>query len=521
MRTWLTVTIATPFAVALMLPLPVGAQTVSEAVKQDTSPPLSSIPTPAPKAQAAFIKEHRVKPLPPLPPSAEAGVADTTVQKTAAAKLPIGPIDAIESIGAGLPSFHVSSFPADTTGAAGTTQYVQWVNTSFAVFDKATKKAVLGPTDGSVLWKGFGGNCEHFNDGDPIVLFDRIDNRWILSQFAIDGTPFSQCVAVSTSADATGTYHRYEFQYKDFNDYGKLGIWPDAYYATYNMFGADDAFLGAKACAFERAKMLAGQPARMVCFDVASQGGLLPSDLEGMTPPPAGAPNYVMNFGRNHLNLWKFKVDWGNPPASTLTGPTKIKTAPFTEACATAPTPGTCIPQPKTKKKLDSLADRLMYRLGYRNFGDHQALTVNHTVTVGSAAGIRWYEIRDPNGTPTIQQQGTYAPTTTSRWMGSIASDKVGNFAIGYTVSDASVSPSIRVAGRSKSDPPNQLSAEITVADATGKGSQKKFTRWGDYSTLTLDPSDDCSFWYTAQYQKDSTHDWHTKILHFKFNSCP
>ena len=520
MRTWQVIGVVAVAAVVLMpLASQVNAQTVLSEIKHDTSPALSSVPPPPPKAEAAFRKEHRVKRLPALP-TKEAALADTALQTKATIKLPIGPIETIESIGEGLPGFQVNSFPADTTGAAGTTQYAQWVNTSLAVFDKATKQIVLGPVDGSVLWRGFGGNCENFNDGDPIALFDHMANRWIFSQFAVSGTPFSQCIAVSTTADATGPFHRYEFQYQDFNDYGKFGIWPDAYYATYNMFASNNAFLGAKACGFERAKMLSGDTARMVCFDVPSQGGLLPADLDGNTAPPAGAPNYVMNIGSDRLNLWKFKVDWNNPSASALTGPTQIKTAPFDEACKNAPSRGACIVQPKTTVVLDSLADRLMYRLAYRNFGTHESLVVNHTVAVASRAGVRWYEVRDPGGTPKLQQQGTYAPTTSSRWMGSIAMDKLGNIAVGYSVSGASVFPSIRLAGRSAGDPLNKLSAEQSVSAATGKGAQKTSDRWGDYSTLTLDPTDDCSFWYTAQYQKDGVNQWHTKIVRFKFNSC-
>ncbi len=520
MRTWQAIGV-TAVAVVVLAPTvtQVNAQTVLSAVKRDTSPALSSVPPPPPKAQAAFRKEHRVKRLPPRPPRAQAALADTALQAKAAAKLPIGPLDAIEGIGEGLPGYQVTSFPADTTGAAGTTQYVQWVNTSLAIFNKATKQAVLGPIDGSILWRGFGGNCENFNDGDPIVLFDRMANRWVLSQFAVSGSPFSQCIAVSTTADATGAYHRYEFQYQDFNDYGKFGIWPDAYYAAYNMFGPN-AFLGAKVCAFERAKMVSGEAARTVCFDLSSEGGLLPADLDGNTAPPAGAPNYVVNLGNDRLNLWKFKVDWNNPSASTLTGPTSIQTAPFDEACQNASSRGSCIVQPKTTVVLDSLSDRLMYRLAYRNFGTHESLVVNHTVAVATRAGVRWYEVRDPGGTPRIHQQGTYAPTTSSRWMGSIAMDKRGNIAMGYSVSGPSVFPSIRLAGRSVDDSLNRLSAEQSVADATGKGAQKATDRWGDYSTLTLDPTDDCSFWYTAQYQKDGVNEWHTKIIRFKFNSC-
>jgi len=494
------------------------AQTVSTDVHHDTSTALTSIPKAPAKPQAAYVKEHRVKRLPPLPAKPQAAGADKSLQKKAATKLAIGPIDAFEGIGEGMLGYSVDSFPADTTGAAGTTQYVQWVNTSLAVFDKTSKQPVLGPVDGSTLWKGFGGNCEHFNDGDPIVLFDRIDKRWILSQFAVGGSPFSQCVAVSANEDATGVYYRYEFQYQDFNDYGKLSVWPDAYYATYNMFGANDAFLGAKVCAFERTKMLQGQPAKTVCFDVSSQGGLLPSDLDGNTAPPAGSPNYVMNFGSDSLNLWKFKVDWNNPNSSSLTGPISIKTAPFDEACSASLSAGTCIKQPKTSVMLDSLSDRLMYRLAYRNLGVQQSLVVNHSVAVGARSGIRWYEVRDPDGTPVLQQQGTYSPTRTFRWMGSIATDKAGNIAVGYGASSGSVYPSIRLSGRSGGDPANRLSAEEIAT--IGEGSQRNATRWGDYSTLTVDPADDCSFWYTAQYQKDGTHAWHTKILLFKFQSC-
>jgi hypothetical protein len=497
----------------------VGAQTVSPAVKQDLSPPLSSVPPPVPKAQAAFKKIHRVKRLPPLATS-QAAVADSALQTKAAAKLAIGPIDVIEGIGEGLAGYQVTSFPADTAGAAGTTQYVQWVNTSLVVFDKSTKQTVLGPIDGSILWRGFGGNCENFNDGDPIVLFDRMANRWVLSQFAVSGSPFSQCIAVSTSADATGTYHRYEFQYQDFNDYGKFGIWPDAYFASFNMFGPT-AFLGSKVCAYERATMITGGPARMTCFDLPGQGGLVPADLDGATAPPSGSPGYVVNIGTDRLNLWQFKVDWTNPSASVLTGPVRIKTAPFQEACANAPTPGTCIVQPKTTQRLDSLGDRLMYRLAYRNFGTHESLIAVHSVMVTpTRTGVRWYELRSPGTTPIVHQQGTYAPTTSSRWMGSAAMDKLGNLAVGYTASGTSVFPSIRIAGRLVGDPLNKLSGERLIPAATGKGAQKEADRWGDYSMMTLDPTDDCTFWYTAQYQADGKNEWHTAILRFKFNAC-
>ena len=503
------------------------AQTVTFAVRQDVSVALSSVPPPLPKAEAAHKKIHRVKRIPPPPQMLGPSKADSALQTNAVGTLPVGTIDVIEGIGEGFvtngQTYQVTSFPADTTGAAGSTQYVQWVNTSILIVDKASKQSVLGPVDGRVLWKDFGGNCEQFNDGDPIVLFDRLANRWVMSQFAVPSSPYSQCIAISTTSDAMGTYNRYEFQYQDFNDYGKFGVWPDGYYASFNMFGSDNRFQGSKVCAYDRTKMLSGgsEPARMVCFDVTGQGGLVPSDLDGTTPPPAGSPNYIVNIGSDRLNLWRFSVDWANPSASVLAGPVGIPTAPYQQACAAGPTPGTCIVQPKTTQRLDSLADRLMYRLAYRNFGSHESLVTTHSVAVTpTSAAVRWYEVRSPGAMPQINQQGTYAPSPASRWMGSAAMDKMGNLAIGYTVSSASVFPSIRIAGRLAGDPVNKLLAEKLIAGAAGKGAQKESDRWGDYSTMTLDPTDDCTFWYTAQYQRDGVNQWHTAIARFKFSVC-
>src|SRR5438552_16245582 len=196
---------------ALAFPIAAAAQTVETSVKNDVSQPLSSVPAPALKAQAAFKKVHKVKRIPP-PAGAQAAAADTVVQKTAPGTLPIGPISTTEGIGEGLvingQTFFVTSFPADTTGAAGTTQFVQWVNTSLLVIDKATNKILMGPVDGSELWQGFGGNCEHNNDGDPIVLFDRRSKRWVLTQFGVSGRPFSQCIGVAESGAATGGFSR-------------------------------------------------------------------------------------------------------------------------------------------------------------------------------------------------------------------------------------------------------------------------------------------------------------------------
>ena len=413
------------------------------------------------------------------------------------------------------------------SGAVGATQYVQWVNESFAVFNKSTGAIAAGfPKTGNTLWSGFGGGCETNNDGDPIVQYDKAANRWVMTQFSVTTLPYLQCVAVSTTSDATGTYNRYAFSYGNtqFPDYPKLGVWPDAYYISFNIFNNGTTFAGSKVCAYDRASMLSGAAATQQCFQLGTSfGGLLPSDLDGTIAPPAGSPNFFLNFGSSSLRLWKFHVDWITPASSTLTGPATIAAATFTPACSGG---GTCIPQPGTSQKLDSLADRLMYRLAYRRFTDgHEALVVNHSVQVSGSrksqvTGIRWYELRNPNGTPSIFQQGTFSPDTTNRWMGSIAMDKVGDIAVGYSASSGSVFPSIRYTGRSPADAIGTMQAETLVLNGTGS-QLANLSRWGDYSAMTVDPVDDCTFWYTTEFLKVSgTFNWSTHIASFKFPGC-
>ncbi|MBA3689125.1 MAG: hypothetical protein H0W81_09900 [Chloroflexi bacterium] len=236
-------------------------------------------------------------------------------------------------------------------------------------------------TFGNALWTGFGGGCEANNDGDPIAQWDKAASRWVMTQFSVSTKPFLQCVAVSTTSNATGSYNRYAFSYGNvqFNDYPKLGVWPDPYYISYNIFNNGLTFAGSKACALDRAAMLIGAAATQQCYQLSSSfGGLLPSDLDGSIAPPGGSPNFFMNFGANSLNLWKFHVDWASPGNSTFRGPTNIAVAAFTPACGNG---GTCVPQPSTQQKLDTLGDRLMYRLAYRAFADgHEALVVNYSV---------------------------------------------------------------------------------------------------------------------------------------------
>ena len=418
-------------------------------------------------------------------------------------------------------AFSVSGAPPDTTGAVGPNNYVQVVNSSLAIFDKSGT-ALYGPVQTNTLWAGFGGGCQANNDGDGGVQWDPLVNRWIIHQFSVTTTPYLECVAVSQTPDPTGAYNRYSFSYgTGFPDYPKLGVWSDAYYMTFNMF-AGSTFTGGKVCAYDKVRMLAGLAATQQCFDAGSSiGGMLAANLDGTTPPPTGEPETVLALGAaaSTLAAYQFHVDWTTPASTTVTGPTVLNTAAYTYACSGG---GTCIPQAGTTNQLDSLGDRLMNRLVYRNIGGHESLIVNHSVTVGTGTGVRWYELRLGAGSvPSIFQQGTYAPDASSRWMGSVAMDRAGNIAVGYSQSSASNHPSIRITGRQTGDPSGTLTQpELTLF--TGGGSQTgTLTRWGDYSQMVVDPSDDCTFWYTNEYiPADGSFNWATRIGTFKFSTC-
>ncbi|MFL6036876.1 MAG: hypothetical protein ACJ74I_17535 [Gaiellaceae bacterium] len=528
--------VAVAFIVALAVLLPVAASAVdakskggasssavrkkteSPALHHDVSPPLRDI-APAP-ISGKLKKDKEPKHGPPAP---EPGGPDPVVQSSpgvaAAPALGVG----VEGLGQGFsgPSgtFSVDSAPPDPNGAVGPNHFVEVVNESLAVFNKSGGP-VYGPVATNTLWSGFGGGCQSNDDGDATVAYDRLADRWIISQFSVGTTPFLQCVAVSRTGDPTGSYARYSYSYASFPDYPKLGVWPDAYYTTFNMFNASGTtFLGPQVCAYDRAKMIAAQAATQQCVTLSSTfGSLVPSDLDGPTAPPAGRPNYLLSFGTNALQVWKFHVDWAAPANTSMTGPTNLTTAAFSPACSGG---GACIPQSGTSNRLDSLADRLMYRLAYRNFGDHESLVVNHSVTAGSSVGLRWYELRNPNGNPTIFQQGTYAPDAAYRWMGSIAMDHAGNIGLGYSVSSSTTHPGIRYTGRLAGDALGAMTqGEGTVI--TGGGSQTGgLHRWGDYTSMSVDPSDDCTFWYTDEYvAANGSFNWHTRIGSFKFPNC-
>jgi len=409
------------------------------------------------------------------------------------------------------------SAPSDSNIAVGPNHIFAAVNSVYQIFTK-TGASVLGPKSLSSLWTGVGGGCATANAGDVVVQYDKLADRWMLTQLSSLSSPYGECIAVSTSADPTGTYKAYYYSFgPNLPDYPKFGVWPTAsngaYLATYNQF-AGSSFVGAGLCAYDRTALLAGAatPAQ-ICFTI-NDASYLPADLDGTTPPADGSPGYfVTSETLSSLRIWKLAPNFATPGASTLTQATPdLAVTPFTELCGG----GTCVPQTGTNNQLDSLADRPMYRLAYRNFAGHQAMVFNHSAT----AGPRWYELRATGGAFSVYQQGTYAPDAAFRWMGSAAMDQAGDLAIGYSASSSSIHPAVRYSGRVPGDPLGTLESEASIIE--GAGSQTNgLHRWGDYSSLRIDPSDDCTFWYINEYLKaDGAFNWSTRIGSFKFSSC-
>ncbi|NUR75368.1 MAG: hypothetical protein HOQ28_03650 [Thermoleophilia bacterium] len=489
---------------------------------RDVSRPLREIAPIAPaKGQLTVKREYLMR-----PPATGTGAPDTAVQSSlgaAAAPVLNGSFDGVgQGFTGPAGTFTVNSAPPDTNGQVGPNNYVQIVNSAFAIFDKAGN-VLYGPAATNTLWSGFGGGCQTNNDGDATVVYDRQADRWIISQFSVSTTPYLQCVAVSTSGDPTGSYFRYAFQYSNFPDYPKMGVWPDAYYETFNLFNAaGTAFLGPEICAYDRSNMLAGAAATQQCFVLSTAfGGILPSNVDSAQLPPAGSPNYLLDFATNAVDFWKFHVDWATPANTTITAAAQIPVAAFSPACSGG---GTCIPQAGTTQQLDSLADRLMYRLAYRNFGDHESLVVSHAVTAGSSSGLRWYELRTPGTTPTVYQQGTYAPDATFRWMPSVAQDGSGDIGLGFSTSSASTHPGIHYTAHLTSDPLGVMGqGEGVLIDGAGSQTSnvRALSRWGDYSDMSVDPTDDCTFWFTSEYiPANGIFNWRTRIGNFKLAGC-
>ena len=417
-----------------------------------------------------------------------------------------------------------AGWPPDTHGDVGPNHYIQAVNTSIGVFDKASGTRLAAFTfDNFFVANGANDACSNLNYGDPFVLYDQVSGRWIITDFAFAGSgstpPYYECIAVSKSADpVSGGWWLYTVvaDNQSLNDYPKLGVWSDGIYMSANMFKRGRSYAGAKLWALNRDDLISGAPLRSVAFTLGnSYFSLLPANFKGATPP-SGTPEYFMSdYGSNtSVKLWKFSVNWANPSASTLTGPTNISVASFTRP------PSNSVPQKDSSEKLDVLGDRLMTWLQYRNIGGTESLWVSRSVVSGSTYGLRWMEIRGMNGSPAVYQQGTYAPDSNYRWMPSLAVNKSGDMAIGYSVSSANMNPAIRYAGRLSTDPLGTL-GQTETSLIEGSGAQSGgYNRWGDYASMSVDPVDDCTFWFTTEYYATTGNNWQTRIGSFKLANC-
>jgi hypothetical protein len=413
-------------------------------------------------------------------------------------------------------------WPPDTHGAVGPNHYIQAVNTSMAVYDKATGARLSAFTFNNFMGGAAGSACDAYNQGDPIVLYDHYSGRFIVTDFAWKSTrgPFYECIAVSKTADPVSGgwwFYQVEVSSNALGDYPKLGVWPDGIYMGASMFRNARTYSGAKVWAFNRADLISGAPLRSVAFTLGSSYfSVFPSTTAPMGgDPTTGTPNYFFSdYGvSNAVRMWKFTTNWTTPSASTFTGPTTISTAAYSK-------PTGRVPQKNSSETLDILGDRLMSNFEYRNLNGNQSLWLTRSVINGSSTGIRWMEIRNMSGTPSVYQQGTFAPDANYRWMPSIGVDKQGNMAVGYSVSSSTMFPAIRYGGRLVTDALGTLGqGEASLIEGTGSQSGG-YNRWGDYASMTIDPNDGCTFWFTTEYYITTSNAWQTRIGSFKFPGC-
>jgi hypothetical protein len=411
--------------------------------------------------------------------------------------------------------------PPDTNGAVGDKQFFLITNFAFNIYNKSTGKIEVGPLLINTIFKGFGGQCEDGNGGDPVVLYDKLAKRWLLEQLEYSSS-YQICIAVSQTDNATGKYNLYSYTFSGLSDYPKLAIWPDAYYLAFNFFGPGDG----EPCAIDRKAMISGKKtAAMICFNPnSSDMGFLPSDIDGSTLPPAGAPNHYVELGNSNTTLkeYDFHVDFAHPAKSSFKGPHTITVPAYTQLCGGGG--GACIPEPDNGGLLDAIGDRMMFRNAYRNFGDHEAMVFSHSVAPGqgskAVSAERWYELRatPPGSKFKVYQAGTYQNKTDNYWMGSMAMDKEGDIALGFSVDNStSLDPSIWFTGRLPTDPLNKM--EGTKLVHKGTTVQGDVNRWGDYSSMSVDPTDDCTMWYAQEYS-DGGNNWQSHVVSFKFNGC-
>ena len=459
-------------------------------------------------------------------------------------------------------------YDIDPNGAVGTKQYMEWVNTFYQAYDKTTMAPVWSsPQEGDTPWKNVGiSNCYGAGGGDGIITFDRLASRWVIARRAFPSSNnYYYCVAISSTDDlrsSTLTWYTYEFQLNSvlgvnshgnvyWPDWPRFGSWSDAYYVSFDLQDTNNQYtnIGVVACALDRTNMLINGTARtMQCFSnpspIPTSGSLylahslVPADVDGTTAPPSGRHEFLLSIQNppadgstltsTKLNVWNFHVNWTTPANSTFVK-SQLTVTSYEPGCYDlAQTVNTfCVNEPSSKTTgyyVDSVGDRLMPRFAYRNFATYQSFLISQTVQVGTGTnqqtGIRWYELRG-SGTPTLFQSGTVSNgTSLYRFMPSIAQDKLGNAAAGYSVSSSGVHPGIRAAYWSL---PNKTTpTEITIK--AGVGDEENSAHWGDYTSMTVDPIDGCTFWYVNQYYQvseiGSAIDWDTRIGHFKLSTC-
>lgn len=554
---------------------------IRNAVFHDTSLPLRSLADSNKSAPDERLEQQNSAPI--IPPVITTPPGSAKIEQRAQGTKPAATLAvSFDGLGAGFSGPQGAATlrnPSDNSLAVGPNHIVQTVNTRTAIFDKKGKP-LYGPVANNTVFKGFGGDCESTNNGDTVVRYDQLADRWLIvmptfrrgeprpdqpeppragepAKFSVPGQPnqpgaaaklfvpplepnqppqprgqrppetkgvYSMCYAVSATPDPMGAYYRYEFLRPLFPDYPRPAIWPDGYYIPTS---TGDDVIQKHACVAERDKMLKGEPAREQCVIVDGVNFLNNADIDGKTLPPPGAPNVMMAAGGTQLKkvfeddgiyTWKFKVDWQNPANTKVTGPEKIAVAPYRYLCDGQLT--NCVPQPGTDRRLDSQGDKIMARLVYRRIGNRESIVATHSVnTSAGAGGVRWYEFRiNKDRSVKLHQQGTYAPDGFYRWEPSPAMDRFGNIGIGYSFGGTPNFPGQRFAGRLANDPLGMLTLRETVL-AEGEASQNVM-RWEDYTQTAVDPSDDCTIWYVGDYLKKGETNYSTKIGAFRFPNC-
>lgn len=419
------------------------------------------------------------------------------------------------------------SYPPDCNGAVGPNHYMETVNVVYTIYDKSGN-LVAGPSNMNSLFGSVPGAGR--NDGDPIVLYDEQEDRWLVAEFSLDGTYGSttdrMLVAVSATNDPTGSWHQYSFDVDDMPDYEKFGIWRDGYYMATNTGGGNDIY------ALERDVMLTGgSNPQMVGFDNAWRPGTIdgfncvpPVDNDG-TFAPVGSPalfiainDDAIGGGSDELWIYELDVNWTNPSSSTFNRVQQLGVAAFDSNFGNN---WDNIKQPGTSRELDAIPQVIMNRPQYRNFGSYQTIVCCHTVDVDGTdhAGIRWYELRRTTGNWTVRQQGTYAPDAHSRWMASVVLNGQGEIGMGYSISSSSEYPGIRYTGQSSAAyaaATGQMDLQEQIIH-TGQYSQTAANRWGDYANISIDPTNDDTFWFATEYMGSSTHG--TKIAAFNIGA--